>query len=142
MRIIDADKLKEKPCMQAEELQAAIAAAPTIHDGDKHILYSRNDALTYLLNICNFTCVKEIELIEKILGFELTPQQIHYIASGQWRRSGQTTAEAIRTYLINRNKTILLHPITIREKNEMAYKEKVMQKLSSAGLGNINIEKE
>lgn len=141
MRIIDADKLKEKPCMQAEELQAAIAAAPTIHDGDKNILFSRESALTFLSNICNFTCKKEIEVIEKILGFELTPQQIYFIASGTWRRTGETTAEAIRTYLMSRNKTIRFIPKSIYEKNVIMEKEKIMKKLVDAGLGNIEIQK-
>lgn len=109
--------------------------------GSSPLLFDREAAMQTLKQYCDYTNEKELISVERALGFELTPQQIHFIATGQWRRTGKTTAEAIRKYLMNRGKVINLIPITIKESCEFREYEAVMRTLESAGLGDIKINK-
>lgn len=83
---------------------------------------------------------EELAKIEKTLGFQLTPNQIFYIATGRWRMLGSTTAEAVKRFLLCRGGAVHFQnsgngPVKWEQK-ELA---RIIEKLSGAGLGDIKI---
>ena len=59
-------------------------------------LFSREKAEGEVKRIEGGRYLNKIRDVEKALGITLTPQQVYYVAVGEWRRSGKTTAHIIR----------------------------------------------
>ena len=77
--------------------------------------------------------VEDLQRIESILGFELTPSEITYIITGELRYTGLSTAHAIRRYLTS-VETINLRAQNIREYHENMYQLGIIRKLVEGGM--------
>lgn len=83
---------------------------------------------------------EDLEKIESILGFELTPSQIAYIVTGQERFTGLSTAHAIRRYLTSGD-TINLRAQNIREYHENMYQLGIIRKLIEGGMPEKKVKR-
>lgn len=136
-----------------ESLKVAVIALKEIQDYKKLGTYeelkrmkdahyeiaSREQELNAVERYCGKGTVKDIEEIECILGYKLTPQQIHYIGMGRWRKVGQTTAYAIRKYLENKGKDIIYKVSTREGQLEAEMQIKIIKKIVSAKRENVKI---
>ena len=84
--------------------------------------------------------VEDLQRIESILGFELTPSQITYIITGEMRYTGLSTARAIRRYLMSGDK-MNFRSNNIREYHENMCQLDVIRKLIQGGMPEKKIVK-
>ena len=105
-------------------------------------IVSREHILKYL-ETCDgngIMKVEDLQRIESILGFELTPSQITYIITGEIRYTGLSTAHAIRRYLTSGD-TINLRAHNIREYHENMYQLGIIRKLVEGGMPEKKVKR-
>ena len=105
-------------------------------------IVSREHMLKYL-ETCDGNGImrmEDLQKIESILGFELTPSQIAYIITGEMRYTGLSTAHAIRRYLMSGDK-MNFRSSNIREYHENMYQLDVIKRLIQGGMPEKKIVK-
>lgn len=153
MTELELEKIREEMCdsycqysskyyreKDTERLEEKCEACPMnkLH-ATANFIMPREKAVKQLV-LSGISTEEELARIEKTLGFQLTPNQIFYLATGRWRMLGSTTAEAVKRFLLCRGGEVHFQkngngPVEWEQKEQ----EKIIRKLSSAGLGDVKI---